>query len=311
MNRAPLLCLALLSLLGGASIARPARADEGARLEARAIAEQGDAQFYAGRCDRAMPLWRQAFAVYHAPTLTLRIARCQALLGQVVAATATLESITDLALEPDAPPAFVAARDDGRRELPGVQARIATLRIAVRPRGSGAPVPVTVEIDGSPAPARAILPIDPGTHHVRVHAESATWEREVHLDDGEARTLDVALWVEPLPTVPRAQRNTALTAFGAGVVALATGVGLSVSALSTARALDSVCGADRMHCPPEAQAAIDRTRAYSLAADGTLTGGALLVVSGAVLLTAHLRFGHESRVRFEAAPRGVILTGEL
>ena len=310
MNRAPLLALALLSLLGGASIARRARADEAARLEARAIAEHGDAQFYAGRCDRAMPLWRKAFAVYPAPTLTLRVARCQALLGQVVAAAATLESITELALGPDAPPAFVAARDDGRRELPGVRARIATLRIAVRPRGVAAPLPVTVEIDGSPAPD-GIIPIDPGTHHVRVHSEGAAWEREVHLEDGEARTLDVALWVEPLPAVPRTQRNIALTAFGAGVVALATGVGLSASALSTAHALDSVCGADRMHCPPEAQASIDRNRVYSLAADATLSGGALFVVTGAVLLTANLRFGRESRVHFSAAPRGVTVTGEL
>jgi len=310
MNRALLVTLALSTALGVTSPARRARADDGARLEARGIAEQGDAQFYAGRCDRAMPLWRRAFAVYRAPTITLRIARCQALLGQVVAAAATLESMATETLKADAPPAFLAAREDGARELPGVRARIAMLRITVRPRGATGSVPVSVEIDGSPAPAGAV-PIDPGTHRVRVHAEGVDWEREVRLDDGEARTLEVALWVEPLPSVPRAQRNVGLLALGAGSVALATGVGLSVSALSTARALDALCGADRTACPPATQGAIDRTRAYSLAADGTLAGGALMVAAGAILLTARLRFGGETRVRFSAAPRGLLLTGEL
>jgi hypothetical protein len=310
MNRALLRALALSSLVGAASPARRARADEGVRLEARGIAEQGDAQFYAGRCDRAMPLWRRAFALYPAPTVALRVARCQALLGQVVAAAATLESIAVEPLKPDAPPAFVAARDEGKRELLGVRARIATLRLEVRPCFGAGAVPVTVEIDGAPVPAGTV-PVDPGTHRVRVHAEGADWEREVRLDDGEARTLDVALQVDPLPAVPHAQRSAGLAVFGAGVVALATGVGLSVSALSTARALDAGCAADRTACPPGSSRAIDRARAYSFAADGTLAGGAVLVVTGAVLLTANLPFGRASRVRFSAAPRGVILGGEL
>ncbi len=310
MNRALLPALLLSSVLGVALTPRRARADEGARREARGIAEQGDAQFYAGRCDRAVPLWLRAFAVYPAPTLTLRVARCQALQGQVVAAAATLEALAAEPIDPDAPAAFFTAREDGKRELPRVRARIATLRIAVRPRGDAGAVPVTVAIDGARAAVGATV-IDPGTHHVRVHAEDATWEREVHLDDGEARTLDVTLRVEPLPAVPRIQRDAGLATLSAGVAALATGVGLSVSALATARALDGVCGADRMECPPTAQGAIDRTRAFSLAADGALTGGALLAVTGAVLLTARLRFGRASRVRLEAAPLGVLLRGEL
>ena len=287
-----------------------ARAGEGPRVEARALAQQGDAQFYAGRCDKAMPLWLRADTRFHAPTILLRIARCQALLGRVVEAAASLRSIVEEPLAPDAPPAFVAARADAERELPDVRARIASLRVAVRPhRGD---VPVTVEIDGSSSPASpGPIPIDPGVHHVRVHAERATWAREVHLDDGESRTLDVALWIEPLPAVPPGQRNAGLVSFGAGIAALATGVGLSVSALSTSRSLDAICGPDRTACPPSAQDAIDRTRAYSLAADGTLAAGAVLVVAGAVLLTTDLRFGREPHVHLLASPRGLALGGEL
>ena len=123
-----------------------------------------------------------------------------------------------------------------------MRARIASLRVAVRPRTGE--VPVTIEIDGSPAAGGpGAIPVDPGAHHVRVHAERATWSREVHHDDGESRTLDVALWVEPLPAVPPAQRHAgALAALGLGVASLATGVGLSVSALSTSRSLQAMCG---------------------------------------------------------------------
>jgi hypothetical protein len=307
MKRALSIALALAFSLGGAAVAR---AGEGARLEARSIAEQGDAQFYAGRCDKAVALWRKADAVYHAPTLLVRVARCQAFLGQVVAAVATLESVVDETPKPDAPPAFVAAREDGQRELPGLRARIATLRIIVRPRGGAAPL--TVEIDGSPAPASADpIPVDPGTHRVCVRGGEASWEREVHLDDGEERRLDVALWVAPLPALRPVQRTVGLTALGIGVASLATGVGLSMSALSTTRALEAACGPDRTPCTPSQQGTLDRTRSYSFAADGTLVGGAVLVVAAAVLLTADLNVGRDSRVRVAVTPGGVVCTGEL
>jgi hypothetical protein len=310
MNRALLLVLGLSSYLAGEAVGR---ADEGARLEAKTIAGHGDERFYAGRCDEAIPLWRRAAALYRAPTLALRVAHCQALLGQVVAAAATLDALLAEAPRPEAP-VFAAAREDAQRELARVRARIAELRVVVSPRGGG-PVPVafTVEIDGAPAPpAAAVIPIDPGTHRVRVRAGRASWESEVHLADAEVRTLDVPLWVEPLPAVSPAQRTGGLVTFGAGSAALAAGIGLSVAALSTSRALDAVCGPDRMQCPPSAQGAVDRLHAYSLAADGTLVGGAALVVAGAVLLTVDLRFGRESsRVRLVGAPGGVAVAGGL
>lgn len=311
MNRALLLALGFASFLAGEVAAR---GDEGARLEAKSIAGHGDERFYAGRCDEAIPLWRRADAVYHAPTLAVRVAHCQALLGQVVAAAATLEALLADAPRPDAPPIFAAAREDAQRELGRVRARIAELRVVLSPRGGGpVSVPFTVEIDGVPAaPAAVVIPIDPGTHRVRVRAGRASWECEVHLVDAEVRTLDVPLWVEPLPAVSRAQRTGGLVTFGAGGATLAAGVGLSVSALATARALDAVCGPERAQCPASAQGAVDRLHAYSLAADGTLAGGAVLVVAGAVLLTVDLQLGRDaSRVRLVGSPGGLALAGGL
>jgi hypothetical protein len=313
MNRALFLAMALVSMLGGATDARA----EGTRSEARAVAEQGDAQFYAGRCDRAIALWRRAFGVYPAPTILLRIAQCEALVGRVVAAAATLEEILAEDPPPDTPAIFAAARDEARRELPVLRARIATLRVDVHPRGveplPGAPaIEIEIEVDGAPAPTNgAPIPLDPGAHRLRVRAARARWEREVRLEDGEALTIDVPLLVEPLPTVSPRQRTAGLSTFGAGMVSVVTGVGFAVSALSTAHALTGACGAGWASCPPSARGGIDRVRDYSIAADAALAGGGVLVVGGAVLLTTDLRSRRESGVRILASPRGLTVAGEL
>ncbi len=311
MNRALSLAFALAPLLGGAAEARA----EGPRTEARAIAEQGDDQFYAGRCDKAVALWRRADAVYHAPTILLRVAHCEALVGQVVAAAATLEAIVAGDAQPDAPAAFAAAREEARRELARVRARIATLRVNVLPRGAEplpGPVEIEIEIDGASAPTSGDpIPVDPGAHRLRVRAARARWEREVHLDDGESRTIDVPLLIDPLPTLSPGQRTAGLATFGAGMASIVTGVGFAVSAFSTARALDGVCDAARLRCPSSAQGQLDRIRAYSIASDIALAGGGVLAVSGVVLLTTDLHLQHESRVRFVATPRGLTVAGDL
>src|SRR5271165_578330 len=79
------------------------------RIEARQLASQGDEAFGIGRCDQAVPLWKEAERKFHAPTILVRIARCQALLGKVVDAASTLEALLAEPVAPDAPAAFVAA----------------------------------------------------------------------------------------------------------------------------------------------------------------------------------------------------------
>ena len=162
MNRALFLALGLISLCSpGARVARAASP----RAEARAIAQQGDEQFYAGRCDKAIALWRKAYDVFHAPTILLRIARCEALLGHVVAAAATLEAIVAEPSQPDArdddahapaspapprappPPVFTAAREEARRNLVRVRGRIATLQTSTSTRAARRALPVAVEIE--------------------------------------------------------------------------------------------------------------------------------------------------------------------
>src|SRR5688572_1319070 len=94
------------------------------RAEAKELAQKGDAAFGSGRCDKAIALWRKAATKFHAPTILLRIARCQALIGKVVDATLTLEEIAADKLPADAPRPFVEAREAAVQELPAVRARI-------------------------------------------------------------------------------------------------------------------------------------------------------------------------------------------
>src|ERR1700674_5381489 len=95
---------AILALLSTALVASTALADEpdARRASARELANKGDAFFAKGRCDKGISLWAEANEHCHAPPLLLRIARCQALLGKVVLATETLQSIVSEPVDPSA-----------------------------------------------------------------------------------------------------------------------------------------------------------------------------------------------------------------
>lgn len=273
-----------------ALLAGEARAEQPSPLrgEARTVATEGDTQFYAGRCDKAIELWKKADAIFHAPTLMLRVARCQALMGKVVDAAATLEA---LVREPapagaGASSAFSTARETAAQDLAHVRARIGTLRLTVRQTGGSAPV--TVTIDGSPAisfPAarqsEVRLAVDPGARRVRVFADGASWEREIRFEDGEERAADVPLWIEP-HAIASPQRAAGLAALGTGITALAAGAGVALS-----RRNDSGATA---------------------AAGAAIGGGFLFAATGTVLLTVDLR---PVRAKVGASPSGVVLSGSF
>ncbi|MDB4997628.1 MAG: hypothetical protein JWM74_5060, partial [Myxococcaceae bacterium] len=161
-------------------------AADAARALARGLAEKGDAAFGMGRCDQAIPLWKEAARAFYATTIALRIAHCQALLGHVVEATATLEAMTKEPLPATAPDAFLAAQAQALAELPSVRDRVATL-IIEEPH----PRPVTaVAIDDVPLdPSKLRYPVDPGRHRVSISTGNASWEGLLTFSDGQKRTL--------------------------------------------------------------------------------------------------------------------------
>lgn len=277
----PFLGAAAVVLLSGSAFA-----DERLRTEARTTALEGDRLFESGRCDKAIALWKKADAIYHAPTITLRIARCQALLGKVVEATASFAKIVDEPLADGAPPPFADAKESARRELPGVRARIARLTIKLNVRQTrGLTVSPVVEIDQRKVSADGgALEIDPGDHLVKVSADRSTWEKRLTLDDGERRTIDVALWVDPPASVPRVQRTVGLSIGAAGLASLVVGASFGISAFLTSKRLDEVCGDDHTRCPPSEDENVLKLRRHATVADVAVGTGAALVAAGVILV---------------------------
>jgi tetratricopeptide (TPR) repeat protein len=268
------------------SVSASARAHDPAterrKAEARELAQQGDAAFKVGRCDQAIPFWQKANARFQAPTILFRIARCQALMGKVVAATATLEQLLALPDDPDSPPAFREAKDQAAAELPAVRSRIAFLTVAVDARGVD--VQPDVRVDDQTLPmVEGPVPIDPGAHVVRVRARDATWERKVTLQEGQSETVRVAIGVHMPPRPARTQRTVGYVLGGIGLASLAAGAYFGASASTLARHLERVCGTDRKQCPADRKDDIDRLKTHAVAADITLGAGAALFAAGAIV----------------------------
>lgn len=295
-----------------ASSPRPGFADEteAARAEARRLAEQGDEAFAVGRCDQAIPLWAEAEQRYHAPTILVRIARCQALLGKVVDAESTLVAVLEEPLPPDAPPVFAEVRRGAQVDLESVRARIAKLVIAIDDGGVSGER--RIEVDGhavdtltaSVDPSQVRLRMDPGKHRLRVGLGPASWEDTVRLAEGESETVHVAFREQPGAVVRSSQRLVGFILGGAGMLTMAVGAGLGVAAVHGSHDLLGPCGQSRQHCPPSEQGAIDTVRAEALASDVTLGGGAALFLAGAaVVLTAPPP--HREAPRIEVVPWGM------
>jgi hypothetical protein len=269
----------LIALAARSAVAQ----DEDARTRARAMASEGDAAFAAGRCDRAIPLWRSANSAFAAPTIELRVAHCQALIGHVVEAAATLQAISKADLPPGAPEPWVTAKQQAMMELPTLRARVATLVIVRHPTSAG---PISeVSVDDAPVPpTQTSLPLDPGKHRVRMRSGDEAWEQPVVLGDGETKRLVASTTLEQPPAPHTPKHTVSYVLFGAGAVAAGVGAVFGIKALSDSKSLQDECGPDRKACPPDATSRITSLKTESLVADILIGGGVVLIGTGAFLL---------------------------
>ncbi|MDI1482682.1 tetratricopeptide repeat protein [Polyangium sp. y55x31] len=88
-------------------------------------AHQGLDAYREGRFEEAYGHFREAQALFPAPTLLVHMARCQRRLGKVVEAKALYEEVLAEPLPKDAPPPFVEAHHDAERELAEMEAKLA------------------------------------------------------------------------------------------------------------------------------------------------------------------------------------------
>jgi hypothetical protein len=272
---------------------------EDGRTRARQIAGQGDTEFASGRCDRAIRLWKEADAVFSATTIELRIAHCQALVGHVVDAAATMDAIVNKTLPPDAPEPFVTAKEQAAAELPALRARIATLELA-------APAGAEVWIDEEKRPPNLRgYAVDPGRHRIRIQKGAEVGEKVVDLGDGEKRTLTVSTFLEKPPPTKRPGRTAGFILGGSGIAVLGVGSVLGVLALSQSAELDDRCGPSHTACPPEDQEKISGLKSKALAANLVIGAGAALLATGGFLLWQSTRTDQApGRVRLKVSGLG-------
>lgn len=225
-------------------LALPARAQtDTERAAARSAAQAGDKAFKAQRYEEAAMYFARAEAIMHAPTLLLFLARSQAKLGQYVKARESYIKVLREQLAPDAPSAFVAAKESASGELPAVEAQIATLTLQIPDVAIDS---LSVSIDGEQVSGAIVgvpYPIDPGQHRVAAHADGyQSAEMELSLGAGQSRQVSLQLKrtaATPKPAAPSAPHEapehvaaTRLDSGNEGVNGMAIGgyIGLGLGA---------------------------------------------------------------------------------
>ena len=314
MNARHSLAAVLLAIV---VVPTPAFADvsDADRATARSLTLEGyeslDRKDFATAADR----FRRADALFHVPTVTLGLAHAEVGQGRLVSALATCSRIVREGLGPNAPPAFIKAVEDARREIDALTPRIPNVIVTVQ-----GPASATVTIDGVAVPAAALgvkRPVDPGAHVIRAEAHGfAVKEAHVTILEGKVESVTLELSPakeapapvapviappppppppiaappppEPPPPPPPSptQKYVGIAALGVGGAGLL--VGAITGGLAVAKHSDLVSQCPGGHCQKSQEATLgSEASAYSTlgaASTGGFIAGGALVATGAILL---------------------------
>lgn len=236
----------VLFLLNSQSVSAAEDDAESVRGTARALAVEGRAAFGAGEYERALGLFRNAYGLFPAPTISLYEARALVRLSRLVEAKGVYERTTAAALgDTQTPDQFARAVEEAKAELQGIERRIPKVALLVTGRPALAS-PLSVYLDGvlvAPSDLGNERSADPGQHEAVVRrlglpdvsrafvlSEGETTRVELRVDDtppGGSRSSaaepfrDAA--VRPDTGVP-ARRVVAYGALGLGAAGLGTGI---------------------------------------------------------------------------------------
>jgi hypothetical protein len=283
------------------------------RATARDLGIEGqkalDKKDYATAEDR----FRRADQLFHAPTLLLGYARAEAGLGKVVNASEAYNRIIREAV-PGAPAAFAAAVEAAKSEAGAVQARVASVTIAVV-----GPDNPSVTLDDQPVPVAALgvkRTVDPGQHTVKATADG--WlAGETKFTVTDAGTASASLTLTKAPGAAAAsaggsgapsggpaggasggsasspadngsagstQRTIGIVGMGVGVVGLAVGAVTGILALGKHSSLATECtGAGGTCDTPAAQSDLSSYHSIGLVSTVGFIAGGVLAAGGAVL----------------------------
>jgi hypothetical protein len=310
-----MLVLAVALTFATSSPAHAEAPDDAAEATARALGDDGLHRFQAGKWQQAYDLFQQADHTFHAPTLVLYMAHCQARLGNVNAARRFYSEVVREQLASDAPPQFFAARSVANQELKWLTARVGTLKISVTgaPAGGARVLVDRVEV---PSADRGGFVVEPGDHVVEVSAPGGSTIRRT-LTVGAGRTAEVEV-----PLTPSARRQDdagsaggraaspdgrsgstggprdhgsspgflvpAGISLGVGAAALVAGTITGVISLRAASDVRSQC-LSTGHCPASDQAYAASTERMGNVSTGAFIAGGAALVTGIVFSVVHVR----------------------
>jgi hypothetical protein len=185
------LAVLLFAVAFAPSIAR-ADVSDGDKATARQLTIDGYEALkkndYAGAADR----FKRADSLYHAPTITLGMARAQVGLGKLVTAQELYSRMVHEPLPPNASAGVTKAVEDAKRELEALSPRVPSVVINVK--GTDAS---RVTLDGVDVPSAALgvkRPVDPGKHSIKATAAGfAPGEAIVSLLEGKSESVTIEL----------------------------------------------------------------------------------------------------------------------
>jgi hypothetical protein len=294
------------------------------RATARALAREGYEAQRRGQFGLAADRFERADALVHAPTLLLGLARAQSGQGELVEAEEKYQRLLREPLPADAPPAFVKAVEEAKREAPGVAARLAWVTLVLRGPSVKGPTAARVTVDAVSVPAAAIgvrRACNPGTHVARAFAPGfRSAEHSFAVNEGGAETIVLDLPpMAPAPALAGPEPATAERASSwhrtAGIVALSAGaagviVGSVTGGLALGRhaSLSDECPDAR--CSTAHAGDVDTYRTLAdVATVATLAGAAAAAAGVVLLLTPPASPGPS--VGVYAGPRAAGITGKF
>jgi hypothetical protein len=315
---------ALVALAPG--VARAQGGAEDARSAARARGEQGLSLYEQKRWAEAFTAFREADALFHAPTLTLFMGHCERSRGHLVEARALYARLASEPVPVAAPEQFRKAQAQARAEIDLLIARVPRIIVVVTgANAEGAHVEVDgVAIDGGELTAGKSL--NPGAHTLVARAKGASARRTITLAEGEEERLELALVADatasaaPIdhgPDATIARRGSIVP----GVVGIGVGVvGISIGAITGAVAsgkigdIRSRCrtidGAS--HCLIADLPARDSAQTLiTVSTIGLVAGGAALLAGATLLILRPGGRPAAARLEIDAGPAAIRLRGSF
>jgi tetratricopeptide (TPR) repeat protein len=291
------------------------------REEARVLAEEGQRLLMAGKPAEALVKLEAADARFHAPTITVLIARALAALGRKDEAYEAYTRAIDERLAPDARKEWVEAQGVAAMERSEIAKSLGF--VSLTSRGEA---PARVTIDGRPVDPRGRIAVLPGAHTVTwTSTEGTTHSTPFSVAVGREAAVELAApkSSSAAGSMPRSGSKveapeepsqslliSGITLLGLGAAGIGAGIGLGVYAMNERDALDASCRGDR--CLAAVADEIEHGRAVSHGSTAAFAIGGAALAAGGILLGVHVaRSSSDPSVAVVASPDGAAALGRF